>query len=308
MSRDIYSIRTLGDLYLSYKGTLTALIQSDELATIFRTQEYEELLPHVINGVDNYSSVYAKFTEWFEDSLNSRDFHFIEKYSDRRISRTMFKFLEILDNISGSSVTLSSIAGQTVRHAYETVIPKNAENWVKKFVAYSLTEYAPLDNYNMRETRTPNLTETVSGTESITGSETINDGKSGTGSKSTKTDLTQSISSESETGIFGFNSGSTSNPTADGTGSTTTRTTGSATDNVESVTNSETITGTHSNTGSKTTGGTKTNTGTETLTRSGNIGVTTSQQMLQSELELRSQLLIDEILKALADYMTNPVY
>ena len=32
---------------------------------------------------------------------------------------------------------------------------------------------------------------------------------------------------------------------------------------------------------------TKTNTGTESLTRSGNIGVTTSQQMLQSEIELR---------------------
>ena len=36
------------------------------------------------------------------------------------------------------------------------------------------------------------------------------------------------------------------------------------------------------------------------LTRSGNIGVTTSQQMLEQELEIRKHNLIDEFMKEVA--------
>jgi hypothetical protein len=46
---------------------------------------------------------------------------------------------------------------------------------------------------------------------------------------------------------------------------------------------------------------TRTNTGTESLTRSGNIGVTTSQQMLISELDLRTQHEFEEIVFAMLD-------
>ena len=42
-----------------------------------------------------------------------------------------------------------------------------------------------------------------------------------------------------------------------------------------------------------------------TLTRSGNIGVTTSQQMLLSELELRTYNIIDEYLKKISQFILN---
>lgn len=46
----------------------------------------------------------------------------------------------------------------------------------------------------------------------------------------------------------------------------------------------------------------------EHLTRSGNIGVTTSQQMLQSEMELRQSTYFDYIYKCLDDVLTIPYW
>lgn len=45
----------------------------------------------------------------------------------------------------------------------------------------------------------------------------------------------------------------------------------------------------------------KTNTGTNTLTRKGNIGVTTSQQMAQAEIELRENHNFFEMVFAMLD-------
>ena len=103
--------------------------------------------------------------------------------------------------------------------------------WKSIYDAFT-TAYKPLENYSMKEKRTPNITKTTNGTGTTT--------------------------TDSETGIYGFNS-TASNPsgTIDG----------NQTDTITNRTEAET--------------------GTEDLERSGNIGVTTSQQMLQSEIEVR---------------------
>lgn len=99
-------------------------------------------------------------------------------------------------------------------------------------------QYAPLENYNMSETRTPDLTETTQ----------------------TKSNVRTSGSNK----VYGFNS-STAVPATESQADTVTQ--GADTANQSK----------------------RTNTGTEKLERSGNIGVTTSQQMLLSELDLRAQ-------------------
>lgn len=91
--------------------------------------------------------------------------------------------------------------------------------------------YNPLENYSMLQTRTPDLTKGTTANGNIT--------------------------TESNSGIYGFNSDE-DNPSGKVSGTQ---------DSENSVTETET--------------------GTDTLTRSGNIGVTTSQQMLQSEFEVR---------------------
>lgn len=121
--------------------------------------------------------------------------------------------------------------------------------WVKLWQTMSF-EYNPINNYDMTE------------------SETIND-EGATELRKTGTDTTNRIDTDNRTiarGIYGFNSSAESN--AD-------RTTDNNTNTVQ-----DTLT--HNTTDS----GTNTNERTRTLTRSGNIGVTTSQQMIQSERDL----------------------
>lgn len=294
MIENLEQIKTVFDLYMSCVSNSYDLLIDLDILTNFATVNKTLLLKHTTIE----SAKFDTFALWLKDNALT-DEEFVLKYGDRKLSNSVIKELCYLDKqnteISGG-LDIHELSENCLNNVYKRVFIHNIDNWLKKFDAYNLTSYKPLDNYNMEEVRTPDLTETVNNTDSVSDTET------GSNTKSVKTDITTTNDSESETGIFGFNSGSTSNPTADGTGSTTVHTTGSANDNTEQTN----ITGSH--TGTKTQLGTKSNTGTETLTRSGNIGVTTSQQMLQSELDLRSHILIDEIYKALAKYMTNPVY
>lgn len=214
--------------------------------------------------------------------------------------------------------------------------------------AYFDSEYNPIENYSMTEietpditreksgssseTETPNITHTSTGSTSATETPNITRSKSGSSTDDetthgeTNTDL--STAGDSSAGVFGFNSGSTSVPLSDG--SSNQRTQGSKDNNYtdgtrtldssesetetetgtrtnigsESLTESETGTRSHSSSDSET----ETETGTRTLTRSGNIGVTTSQQMLQSELELRKFDFMEEVFKCFDRILCGSVY
>lgn len=150
-----------------------------------------------------------------------------------------------------------------------TVYTIFSRKWLKLWDLLSL-EYDPIKNYDMTETETTEINDISTGTD--TGTKTIvNDGES------TQTGtVTDAGTSTTDNGIFGFNS-STANDsdTADTTASNT------RTDNLQ-ATNDNTETETRNLANSNTTE----RTDERTLTRSGNIGVTTSQQMMQSEIEL----------------------
>lgn len=93
------------------------------------------------------------------------------------------------------------------------------------------------------------------------------------------------VNQKTESGVYGFNS-TESNPTATGEGDT--HTTGlKANNETEDV---------------------KSNTGTESLTRHGNIGVTTSQQMLESEIKLRQFNFIEEVFTDIDSILCLKVY
>lgn len=111
-----------------------------------------------------------------------------------------------------------------------TILNKFGLSWNKIYSAIN-TDYKPLENYDMSQKETPNVTHTKTVKQDLT---TQNDG-------------------------YGFNS-------SDPVHVSKSRVEGAKLDNEEE---------------SK-------ETGTRDLTRHGNIGVTTSQQMLQSEIDLRS--------------------
>ena len=179
--------------------------------------------------------------------------YFIENSSEKYLSR----ITQLLINKLGSE-NLSDICQSL---AYQ-VVHKFGYKWWKISQAIT-TDYRPLENYDMEEIRTPNLTENL------------------TRKQNTDTNVNQST----ESGIYGFNS-TESQPTATGTGDT--HTTGLKANNEIADT--------------------KTNTGTESLTRHGNIGVTTSQQMLESEIKLRQYNFIEEVFKDIDSILCLKVY
>lgn len=172
------------------------------------------------------------------------------------------------------------------------------ENWTKQYATLS-AEYNPIENYRMTETMTNDITEVEHGhvltrvlnttderTPNLT-EERTNDLTHGrTGTETTTPDMTTTT----DNGITGFNSATDVH-----TGETQTTNTG--TNEIEyntADTDSGTVTTTTTGTDTATQSGsvTDTNSGKDThthnyeLTRSGNIGVTTSQQMIQSEHDL----------------------
>lgn len=106
--------------------------------------------------------------------------------------------------------------------------------------------------------------------------------------RSINTDITVTGTGDSGSDVYGFNS-STPVPQAATIGSTTQRTRGSGEDNTEQDTVGRS--------------------GTRELTRSGNIGVTTSQQMIESEFELRMKNDFYEVVyKDTDSILTIPIY
>lgn len=155
-------------------------------------------------------------------------------------------------------------------------------NWGKQWETMSF-EYDPIENYSMREemtndrivdeygktrTRTDNLQHTKTGTE-----------QDGTDLTDT---TTPNLTTNTSNGVYGFNSDSevrTDSQSHTATGTNT---------NTRTGTDTRTYNTTDADTGTQTDndGGSDIRTRNYTLTRSGNIGVTTSQQMIESERAL----------------------
>lgn len=145
--------------------------------------------------------------------------------------------------------------------------------WKKLYDALVNSQYNPLNNYDMEEKRTPNLTHTET-YNNVTDTRTPN--------------LTTSGNANSKTGVYGFN-GTSAKDSAQNDG-----------------TSSESVTGTDTNV--KTGNTTNTETGTDTLTRKGNIGVTSSQQLIESEWELRKHDFYAMIYKDIDSILCLKIY
>lgn len=154
-----------------------------------------------------------------------------------------------------------------------------------------MTEYKPLENYSMTEDGTD--TTAGSDTTTRTGSDTTTNGGTVMTADTTTTTTTNKGTVKDESGgtatnaVAGYDSSTMSDRDKTTTSDTNTRTD----DTTQTATNSGAITRTDDLTSTilhNTTDATATSSNiTHKLTRSGNIGVTTSQQMLASEIDIR---------------------
>ena len=138
-------------------------------------------------------------------------------------------------------------------------------------VGLLLMDYNPIENYNSSETET-----TTSENATTTGNENTT---------TTTSNSTTENSGETTNKVSPYDSENFNN---DNNTTTTNTTTGTATD-----------TTTINDSGNMSSNGTSS----RTLTRKGNIGVTTTQQMIESEYELRAKNLVFEFLEKVSKFI-----
>ena len=148
---------------------------------------------------------------------------------------------------------------------------------------YFQEQYNPIENYSMVQVETPQIEKTLGKTSRLS--------EEGENSENTKV----TNSSERHEKVHGFNS-PTAVPVSDGDSESTTE--GLDTDN-----NSN-----YSKSGESSESVTETETGSRRLTRAGNIGVTTSQQMLESELQLRKFDFLQYFYKCMDEIFVSSCY
>lgn len=181
---------------------------------------------------------------------------------------------------------VSLYSTESILSLFIKVSQVNAKKYEKLIAVYT-AQYNPIDNYNMTEsfddTRTPDLTATSTGTSSADGTVKNNQVRN-------TTDIPDGYQETSIRSVqpydgTGFRDESQNVTTQSGTRTTSESYTGEGdTTHSESIANSTTH-----------------QTGTEKihheLSRKGNIGVTTSQQMLESEISLAEKMNIFKVIE-----------
>ena len=259
-----------------------------------------EAFPNWLVGEGIFSELSKLSVPWSTNSIDL-DIEYFGNHSGEKIISPLVSKLLVDGKLTSDSVTrLASI-----------IFSLNGDNWSRLYSALQ-EEYKALQNYNGDETRTVTTTDTGTDKFSHTGSEssTLNDSSSNTrtGSESLESSGSDSLSKTgtvgsqgsnlSDNNVFGFNS-SSSVPSDSSNSSNNSTDTYNLSDktsygkkdtkvyNNVSDSGSRESTNTVSNESSDTeTKDLQTNTS-ETFHREGNLGVTTSQQMLESEFELR---------------------
>lgn len=196
-----------------------------------------------------------------------------------------------------------------------------SERWSKLYATMT-AEYNPIENYRMTEEGTRISTEDIKRTRSVNDNETISHGGTETISRdSDETETPAEVVTKTGSGtanqnknVYGFNSLDASPvPAENQTGQTTTTDT-----ETHSGTNKRVSTGSETRTPNLTEDRNLSGSGNDTesqsedmshtLSRHGNIGVTTSQQMLESERALWMWQIFDVVFADVDRILSIPIY
>lgn len=283
-----------------------------------------------------------KLNEVFTDYVNNGIFTFLNSldvpWKDKNISQQLN--LQYHGNISGKKETSplvdSLIVENNLTDNSKTMLAMSifsiySNKWSKLYRILSL-EYEPIENYNMTETEkttstnentdtiTTNTTNSNDVTETNTGTNTSNDSENTTG-KNVITDsrtITENNNVTNNNSLYGFNSVSGVN--SDSQNGTETRNTTDNNNHNDDLKGTRTNEHSENINTSKVTAqkndikdvkdGTHTENGSQdrTLSRHGNIGVTTSQQMINSEIELWQWDLFSGVFKDIDKILTIQTY
>lgn len=242
--------------------------------------------------------------------------------------RKIRPYLEYLTTREDPDHIIPSIDA-VVKTAIQSYVYKYSYKFEKLFATQNL-EYDPIENYSMTEQMHNDTTETSYGkvdTKTMSKNSqdqrnlNFSDNRTLDTADETTPNLTDThtlnnlTTTETDT-IAGFNSAGFENAnqkTSVGTGSETNATTGTSTtthtgtDNV-SHSGTDTVVYSGMDTDTDTLSGKDTNVRNYTLTRSGNIGVTTSQQMIESERNVADFSALQELTHGIINAITIGVF
>lgn len=258
--------------------------------------------PYVVGSTLEYWSGERILGDWIYWAANSSDFNVfyvlrtvhIAPWADSSFDAVLFNayFAERSNNKIAAPIILYwrhhyNIAGAflerpAIRQMADYLWALYGKRWTRMWEVYQY-EYNPGENYDMLERMTNDTTVDQYG-KTLTRTDNLQHAKTGTETTTPNTTETTTPNLHTSGGrkIFGFDSAEGSDAdSADttATGTNTVQRTGTETLQ-HNVTDADTGTQTHAESGSDT------HTRNYQLTRSGNIGVTTTQQMLQSDIDL----------------------
>ena len=227
-----------------------------------------------------------QLNEVFTDYVNNGIFTFLNNLDVPWKSLNILKQLNLIyhGNHSGkkevSPMLDSLITEESLTENDKTLIAMSifsifSVKWKKLYATLSL-EYKPLENYDMQETE--KTTGNIENTDSVNG--TIN----------TSVNNEQNSSSNKTSSLYGFNSVTDVNSDKD------------------NITDDSTITETGETKEVREKNNMNNSTEDRTLTRHGNIGVTTSQQMLKSEIQLWQWTFFNDVFKDIDTILTIQTY
>lgn len=239
----------------------------------------------------------------------------------------------LVSGILGSDTTLTDTEKSKLGSIIYNIC---GSNWKYEWDAM-FTEYNPIENYNADETETithggnDTLSKTGSDSHVLSGTDTEHESGTNTVTNSgddilkntgttTNTNKNENGTSTTDNKIYGFNSESASDDSTSTTtvnqtitdertdDLTTTTTHGLKVDDTRNMSNSTTYGRNDTENIDITEKTDYNNNENRTLKRHGNIGVTTSQQMIESELELRKKFFFEIVFRDIDHYLTLAVY
>lgn len=268
----------------------------------------EKMYPMMIQS--NIMSDLSDFSVPWKNDINAGlinqtflDLGYYGHSAEKLVSPIVFAISDSV--IDDYSITIVPLTAQQRTNIAGTVYTIFNRKWSKLWEIQSV-EYNPISNYDMRETEIETGTNASTGTNTGTiTTDTDTDTRNSRSEGGTKTIVTDNDTSQTgtiadsgsttvENGVYGFNS-SNSVGSEDGN-STVANTRTNNLHGTEDITETETrnltdtttniVDGTELETRNLSESKNESRNVSRTLTRSGNIGVTTSQQMIQSEIEL----------------------
>ena len=236
------------------------------------------------SGIFHYIYTLTPSIPWAEDiEASTLDLEYMGNISGQKNVSPLIKNILLKDSTTNILTTADM---QTLA---TTIYKMFYDSWVKEYNTLSL-EYNPISNYDMTESETASgttgNTRLNTGTQATAKTGTITTTHTGTQGTSESNQASGTTTGSADRGLYGFNSSESVGDSTDSTSTTTGTSASGSSTRTDNLSDTQTNNTTDTTTDNLSQSDSGTHSDTRTLTRSGNIGVTTSQQMLTAEREV----------------------